>query len=130
MVVTSLTRNQVVHPGTWVRIPPSPLKPLKIKGFFICNMEKPSLIGIHTGCCVQLHAVSNEDCGSCLPAPGDGLRGRPAARDESSFCIYLYGVQMEFLGIKQCFFIQYPKNREILGIEGKVYALLSKNLDL
>ena len=25
MVVTSLTRNQVVHPGTWVRIPPSPL---------------------------------------------------------------------------------------------------------
>lgn len=26
MVVTSLTRNQVVHPGTWVRIPPSPLE--------------------------------------------------------------------------------------------------------
>ena len=93
-------------------------------------MEKPSLIGIHTGCCVQLHAVSNEDCGSCLPAPGDGLRGRQAARDESLFCIYLYGVHMEFLGIKQCFFIQYPKNREILGIEGKVYALLPKNLDL
>ena len=25
MVVTSLTRNQVVRKGTWVRIPPSPL---------------------------------------------------------------------------------------------------------
>ena len=26
MVVTSLTRNQVVRKGTWVRIPPSPPK--------------------------------------------------------------------------------------------------------
>ena len=43
VVVTSLTRNQVVRKGTWVRIPPSP--PTKFNpaaypaaGFLVCNI--------------------------------------------------------------------------------------------
>ena len=43
MVTTSLTRNQVVRKGTWVRIPPSPpqnpWKPIVSKGFFFGQNE-------------------------------------------------------------------------------------------
>ena len=39
MVITSLTRNQVVRKGSWVRIPPSPPKALKAYAFraFSCQ---------------------------------------------------------------------------------------------
>lgn len=35
VVVTSLTRNQVVRKGTWVRIPPSP--PRRSKRYIVCS---------------------------------------------------------------------------------------------
>lgn len=43
VVVTSLTRNQVVRKGTWVRIPPSPptnFLPAAylVAGFLVCNI--------------------------------------------------------------------------------------------
>ena len=71
VVITSLTRNQVVRKDSWVRIPPLPPKPVNstVCWLFIFRalLPKYPFLGIFLGVCVQT-CVQNR----CMPCASIG----------------------------------------------------------